>query len=75
MLARVIGCAGCAIVLTAVFLALGQAAAQAGGGPGGGNPFGSVTCGQAYSPSCAVTAGTPRQRPAAHREAWQTSGR
>jgi hypothetical protein len=57
MLARVIGCA---VAMTAVFLALGQPAAQASGGPGGGrNPFGSVSCGQVYAPSCTVTASTP----------------
>ena len=50
MLARVIGTAGCAVVMTAVFLTLGQPAAQASGGPGGGNPFGSVSCGQANAP-------------------------
>jgi hypothetical protein len=59
MLARVIGTVGCTVVMTAVFLALGQPAAQAGSGPGGGDPIDSVTCGQAYSPSCTVIAGTP----------------
>jgi hypothetical protein len=59
MLARVIGAVGCAVVMTVVFLALGQPAAQAGGGPSGGDPIGSVTCGQAHAPSCFVTAGTP----------------
>ena len=39
-------------------LAAGQQAALAGGGPGGGNLFGSVTCGQSYSPQCDVTAGS-----------------
>lgn len=44
----------CSVVL---FLVSGQAAAMAGGGPGGGDPFGSVQCGQSFSPSCTVTAG------------------
>jgi len=63
MLARATGAIGCAMVMTAVFLTLGQPAAQAGGGPGGGNTFGSVTCGQANAPSCTVTAGTHGGQP------------
>jgi hypothetical protein len=39
-------------------LAAGQQAALAGGGPGGGSPYGGVSCGQSYAPSCAVTAGS-----------------
>jgi hypothetical protein len=65
MLARILGGTGCAVVMTAVLLVLGQPAAQAGGGPGGnGNPFGNVTCGQANGPSCTVTAGSPGGQPA-----------
>jgi hypothetical protein len=60
MLARAIGGVGCALAMTALFLALGQSAAQAGGHGGGGkDPFGGVACGQANAPSCTVTAGTP----------------
>jgi hypothetical protein len=36
----------------------GAQAAWAGGGPGGG-VIGGVTCGQAYTPSCVVSAGSP----------------
>ena len=65
MLARVTGAVGCAVVITAMLLAVGQPAALAGGGPGNnGNPFGSVSCGQANAPSCTVTAGTPGGQPA-----------
>jgi hypothetical protein len=57
MLTRVIGCA---VVMTALLLAVSQSAARAGGGPGGsGSGFGNVVCGQSYSPSCSVTAVTP----------------
>jgi hypothetical protein len=35
-----------------------QQAALAGGGPGGVNPYGNVTCGQSAAPQCAVTAGS-----------------
>ena len=48
--------AGLAAVL---MLAAGQQAALAGGGPGGGNLVGSVTCGQSYSPQCDVTGRPP----------------
>ena len=58
MLRRVISGAGLATLLAATLLALGQPAAQAGGGTGGGDPFGNVLCGQSYSPSCVVSAGS-----------------
>lgn len=47
-----------ALVITAVVIVTGwwQAAASAGGAPGGG--FGGTQCGQSYTPSCRVTAGT-----------------
>ena len=41
-----------------LMLAAGQHAALAGGGPGGVNLLGTVTCGQSYSPQCDVTAGS-----------------
>jgi hypothetical protein len=48
-----------AVVLAAVLLlAAGQQAALAGGAPGSGSPYGSVSCGQSYSPSCVVSAGS-----------------
>lgn len=59
MLTRVTSGACLAVMTTALVLILSQPAAQAGGGPGGGNPFGSVTCGQSYTPGCTVAAGTP----------------
>lgn len=65
MLTRVISGAGLAAVMAALAVAGRQSAAQAGGGPGGGNPFGSVVCGQSYSPSCAVSAGSPGKTGAA----------
>ena len=40
-----------------VLLAAGQQAALAGG-PGGGTSCGNVSCGQSYSPSCTVSAGS-----------------
>ena len=71
-----IGCACCAVVMTALSLAASQSAARAGGGPGGsGSGFGNVVCGQSYSPSCSVTAAHSRQRRAARRKARQPSGR
>jgi hypothetical protein len=59
MLSRAISGAGLVALVTAVLLALCQPAAQAASGPSGGNPFGSVQCGQSYSPSCVVSAGSP----------------
>jgi len=47
-----------AALAVALLLAGGQQAALAGGGPGGVNPYGNVTCGQSYAPQCDVTAGT-----------------
>ena len=60
MLTRVTGAAGL-VVLLAAALAVSQPAARAAGGPGGsggGGLFGSIQCGQAYSPSCALSAGS-----------------
>jgi hypothetical protein len=59
MLTRVISVGGLVMLMTALLLAVGQQTAHAGGGPGSGNPFGSVVCGQSYAPSCAVSAGMP----------------
>ena len=59
MLTRAIADAMLAVLAAVLVLAVGQPAALAGGGPGGGTSFGSVTCGQSYAPSCAVSAGTP----------------
>jgi hypothetical protein len=56
MLTRVIGTAGLVVLIAALALGAAQPAALAGGG---GNGFGSVTCGQSYSPSCTVSAGSP----------------
>ena len=42
----------------ALAAALAVALLLAGGGPGGVNPYGNVTCGQSYAPQCQVTAGT-----------------
>jgi len=61
--------AGLAAVL---MLAAGPRAALAGGGPGGGNLVGSVTCGQSYSPQCDVTAGSGPSAGTA--KAWQPTG-
>ena len=68
--------AGLAAVL---MLAAGQQAVLAGGGPGGGNLVGSVTCGQSYSPQCDVTAGSgpsagTRPAPAPRRAASRRPG-
>jgi len=50
-------------------------AALAGGGPGGGNLVGSVTCGQSYSPQCDVTAGTgPPAGPSTQAGGQQAAG-
>jgi hypothetical protein len=60
MLTRVIHATGVVVLMTALVLIVGQQAAQADGGPGGsGGGFGNVTCGQSYSPSCRVSAGSP----------------
>jgi hypothetical protein len=58
MLTRMTSGAGLIMVIAALIMVAGQQAAQAGG-PGGGNPFGAVVCGQSYAPSCAVSAGSP----------------
>ena len=59
MLSRAISIGGLVMLMAAMLLVTRQQTAQAGGGPGSGNPFGSVVCGQSYAPSCAVSAGTP----------------
>jgi hypothetical protein len=59
MLARVTSAFGLAVVMTAALLALARSAAQADGHGGGTDPFGGVSCRQAYAPSCTVAAGTP----------------
>jgi hypothetical protein len=58
MLTRALALALAAALAVALLLAGGQQAALAGGGPGGVNPYGNVTCGQSYAPQCDVTAGT-----------------
>jgi len=58
MLTRALALALAAALAAALLLAGGQQAALAGGGPGGVNPYGNVTCGQSYAPQCQVTAGT-----------------
>lgn len=58
MLTRMITAAALIVVTAGLVLSAGQPAARASGA-GGGNGFGSVTCGQSYSPSCAVSAGSP----------------
>ena len=47
-----------AVLGAALLLAAGRQAALAGGAPGGTNLYGNVTCGQSYSASCAVSAGS-----------------
>jgi len=58
MLTRALALALAAALAVALMLVGGQQAALAGGGPGGVNPYGNVTCGQSYAPQCDVTAGT-----------------
>ena len=58
MLTRALALALAAALAVVLLLAAGQQAALAGGGPGGVNPYGNVTCGQSYAPQCQVTAGT-----------------
>jgi hypothetical protein len=58
MLTRTLACVLAAGLAAVFLLAGGQQAALAGGGPGGVNPYGNVTCGQSYAPQCQVTAGT-----------------
>jgi hypothetical protein len=58
VLTRVLARAALAIVAAALLMTGLQSPALAGGGPGGGTSFGSVTCGQSYAPSCAVSAGS-----------------
>jgi len=56
MLTRVAGGAAVVLLLAARVLVAGPLDAHAGG-----NPFGSVVCGQSYSASCAVSAGSPAE--------------
>jgi hypothetical protein len=58
MLMRIVRRAGPVLALASVFLLVAEGAAQADSGPGG-NPFGSVVCGQGYTASCVVSAGSP----------------
>ena len=58
MLTRALAFALAAALAVTLLLAAGQQAALAGGGPGGVNPYGNVTCGQSYAPQCQVTAGS-----------------
>lgn len=58
MLTRLIRRAAVAAAAAMALLALAQAPVLAGGGPGGGGGFGYAQCGQPYSPSCTVTAGS-----------------
>jgi hypothetical protein len=55
-----------AVFAAAVFSLAWQPTALAGGGPGSGGPFSSVACGQGYSPSCSVTAGSPGTSASGH---------
>ena len=63
MLSRALAFVLAAALAVALLLAGGQQAALAGGGPGGVNPYGNVTCGQSYAPQCQVTAGTGQSAP------------
>jgi hypothetical protein len=56
MLTRLIQSTAVAAATTMELLSLAQGPALAGGGPGNGGPFGSVQCGQSYSPTRAVSA-------------------
>jgi hypothetical protein len=58
MLRRVLARAALAAVAAVAMAGALQEPASAGGPPGGGG-FGGAECGQAYTPSCTVTAGTP----------------
>jgi hypothetical protein len=83
MLTRALALALAAALAVALLLAGGQQAALAGGGPGGVNPYGNVTCGQSYAPQCDVTAGTgpsagtpasPGPQAGSQPPAWTTAG-
>jgi hypothetical protein len=58
MLSRALILAAVALMAAGLALAL-PVPALAGGGPGGGGPFGTVQCGQSFTPSCVATAGSP----------------
>ena len=63
MLGRLAARAGLALAAALLLNAAAQLPAIAGGnpGPGNGEPFGAVQCGQSpYAPGCTVTAGTPQ---------------
>jgi hypothetical protein len=68
MLTRLISGVGLVVLMAAVVVVAGPPPARAGGGPGSGSPFGSVVCGQSYSPSCAVSAGSPGSTGAAGKQ-------
>jgi hypothetical protein len=57
-LTRALVCVLAAGLAAVLLLAAGQQAALAGGSPGTGGFFGSVSCGQSYSPQCVVSAGS-----------------
>ena len=65
MLTRTLACWGTAALLAAALAILPPPAALAAGGPGGAGTFGSVQCGQAFTPSCVATAGSPATATAA----------
>ena len=65
MLTRTLAGWATAALLAAALAILPPPAALATGGPGGAGTFGSVQCGQAFTPSCVVTAGSPATAPAA----------
>jgi hypothetical protein len=58
MLTRLARRAVAAVTIALALAVLPQAAALAGGGPGGPQGFGYTQCGQAGQPSCIITAGT-----------------
>jgi len=65
MLTRTLACWGTAALLAAALAILPPPAALAAGGPGGAGTFGSVQCGQAFTPSCVATAASPASMAAA----------
>ena len=58
MLTRLLRRAAVAAAAAMALVFPAQVPALAGGGPGSGGPFGHAQCGQLYSPSCTVTAGS-----------------
>lgn len=69
MLTRALARWGAAGLLAAGLAVLPQPAALAAGGPGGAGAFGLVQCGQASTPSCVATAGSPATSGAAGAQA------